>query len=92
MKVYFSPIVWDKTIEYTFEGELLKITIDGITDEFDFSTLPDGKLDIYSIETTLSTQPITYAEKVDGVMFLTLLNPISEDATEAEKFPEWVEV
>lgn len=92
MRVYFSPIVWDKKIEYLFEDDILTVKSDGIEEEYDFTGLPDGKLDVTSVETPFSFQPILEAEKENGVLFLTLLNPIKEDASEFSKFPEWIEV
>ena len=44
------------------------------------------------IETVLECNPILKAQRVDGTLSVELLNFISEDASEAEKFPEWIEV
>ena len=49
-------------------------------------------VDYSMIETVLEYNPILKATKVDGILSVELLNFISEDATEEEKFPEWIEV
>ena len=76
-----------KEIIYEFKGELITATIDGITDVFDFSTMPDGVAD--QIDTILPLNPVLSAKKVNGVLFVELLNFIDEDATEEERFPDW---
>ena len=93
MKIYFSPIVGlENTINYEFSKESITITVDGVSDVFDFTGIPDGSIDITSIETILPLNPLVEAEKKDGILFIKLLNPITKEATELEKFPEWVEV
>ena len=42
MIVHFSPQRADKIIEYAFKGETITVTLDGITDTFDFSSLQEG--------------------------------------------------
>lgn len=93
MKVFYSPIVGlPHTMSYSFEGETMRAEYNGEFDEFNFAGLPDGQLIGSEVETSLIINPIMDIKKIDGVLYLTLLNPIAEDATEAEKFPEWVEV
>lgn len=90
MKILLSPQRNDKKIEYQFEGENITATIDNITDTFDFSTMPDGIMD--EVETTLDVNPIVSAKRVEGELYVELLNFIDDNATEEEKFPEWQEV
>ena len=94
MKIYKSPQVGtnDSRFEFSFSGEIITATFDGITDIFDFSGLPDGEVDFSKIETTLPYNPILIARRVDGILSVELLNFISEDASELERFPEWIEV
>ena len=94
MRIYKSPQVGtdEKLFEFEFSGEVIVATFDGIEDTFDFTGLPDGEADYSMIETVLEYNPILKATKVDGILSVELLNFISEDATEAEKFPEWIEV
>ena len=94
MRILMSPQVMleDKRFDFVFSGESITATFDGETDTFDFSGLPDGEVDFSKIETTLAYNPIIIARRVDGILSVELLNFISEDASELEKFPEWVEV
>ena len=92
MRVKFSPQVADERIKYIFERDKITATIGGVTDVFDFREFPDGELEVDSIETDLPVQPIISARRVDGVLEVILLNWISTDASEEEKFPKWFEV
>lgn len=78
-------------IFYTFEKDKVIAELDGKVDTFDFNGMPDGKAD--SIESdTLGFSPIISAERVDNILHLVLLNFIDSNATDREKFPEWIEV
>lgn len=97
MKILLSPQVSDGKILYKFSGDKVEITIGDITEEFDFTGVPNGKLELYDeetgeelLKTTLPIQPIISAEKKDEVLYLELLNWISDDASYEERFPEWV--
>lgn len=94
MRILMSPQVMleDQRFDFDFSGESISATFDGETDTFDFSGLPDGEVDFSMIETVLEYNPILKAQRVDGTLSVELLNFISEDASEAEKFPEWIEV
>lgn len=93
MRVYFSPIVGlADQIHYTFDNDKITATYKETTDTFDFTGMPDGQLDLSTLETTLEVSPIISAERVDGVLYVELLNPIPHEATEFQRFPEWIEV
>ena len=94
MRILMSPQVMleDKKFDFTFSGDTITATFDGATDTFDFSGLPDGEVDFSKIETILPYNPILIARRVDGALSVELLNFISEDASEFERFPEWIEV
>ena len=96
IKVFFGPQVSDNKIEYSFNGEIVTITIDGITDIFDFSSLPEGQLirddNPQEIETLLPVNPIISAKREDGILHLELLNWIGHNAPYESRFPEWVEL
>ena len=94
MRILMSPQVMfeDKRFDFVFSGESITATFDGETDNFDFSGLPDGEVDFSTVVTTLSYNPIIIARRVDGVLSVELLNFISEDASDDERFPEWIEV
>jgi hypothetical protein len=78
----------DQELEPLYEDVLT--IVEEHTDTFDFSSMPDGEAE--EVETTLPINPIIKASRVDGVLELELLNLIGEDATEAERFPDWKEV
>lgn len=90
MKILFSPQRSDNSINYTFNDEIITATIDNITDVFDFSAMPNGKLD--SIETALPVNPIISAERINGELKVQLLYFHSADATQEELFPVWQEI
>ena len=94
MRTYKSPQVGadEKRFKFEFSGEMIIATFNGVNDTFDFTGFPDGVVDYSMIETILEHNPILKATKVDGILSVELLNFISEDATEEEKFPEWIEV
>lgn len=97
MRVYLIPIIGGSEIKYVFNNDVIKAEYKGISDTFDFSGLPNGVLPIHDdignelVETELELNPIISAKKENEVLFVELLNFISEDATEKEKFPEWIE-
>ena len=93
IKVYCSPQVSERQIEYFFNGEAATAKIGDVEDTFDFSGLPDGELNMEElIETTLPVCPIISAKRVDGVLHLELLNWIDSDAPYESRFPAWVEL
>jgi len=93
MRVYFSPIVGlEKVVNYEFSGDSITATIEGVSDVFDFTGTPNGKVDTMSVETELPLNPLIQAERMDGVLFVELMNPIPEEATEFQRFPNWIEV
>lgn len=95
IKVYFGPQVAlpGEQIEYSFNGETLTVKIGDTEDVFDLSSLPDGELNMEEeIETTLPVNPIISAKRVDGILYLELLNWIGLDAPYESRFPEWCEL
>lgn len=93
MRVFFSPIVGlADQIQYIFDSDKITATYKGSTDTFDFTGVPDGQLDLSTLETVLEVNPIMSAERVDGILYVELLNRIDEQDSEFHKFPEWIEV
>lgn len=90
MRVLYAPQRSDDNIEYTFDGEKITATINGQTDIFDLSSITDKLSNI--LETTLPISPVIDATRVNGVLEVVLISYIGQDATESEKFPDWVEV
>ena len=93
IKVFFSPQRADEQIEYSFSGEVITARIDNAEDTFDFTSLPDGELNMEEeIETALSVCPVISAKRINGILHLELLNWIGKDAPYESRFPEWVEL
>lgn len=100
IRIYFSPVfdfLGDHKITYKIDGEKITATYqkkgqEPIQDEFDFTGLPEGRLNIDEIETAIPFKPISNAYKTDGVLYIEVVNFIAENASEFEKFPNWIEV
>lgn len=66
-------------IWYEITENKITATINGISDTFDFTDMPDGKFQRYNsdgksmVETTLREVPILEAEKIDGVLTVKIL-------------------
>ena len=90
MKILLSPIRADWAVEYIYGADTITAVIDEMSDTFDFSGMPNGQAN--DITTTLPRNPVVFVERTDGILSVVLLNPIGPDATEEEKFPEWLEV
>jgi len=88
MLVRWSPQRSDRSLSYQFSGETITATLDGQSDTFDFSGLPDGELDVSALETTLDICPVLAARRVNGQLEVTLLRFHGPDAPESERFPE----
>jgi len=88
MLILWSPQRSDRSLTYEFEGETITATLDGQSDVFDFSGLPDGELDVSALETTLPICPIISARRVDGQLEVTLLKFHGPNAPVEERFPE----
>ena len=91
MFIKYSPQVSDKKLIYEFNNDVVTATMNGVTETFDFSGMPNGVAD--SIESgAFDFNPVISAKKENNILYLELLNYISEDATYEERFPEWYEV
>lgn len=66
-------------IWYEITEDKITVTINDVSDTFDFTDMPDGKLQLYdlegegTIETTLDEVPIIGAEKTDGVLTVEII-------------------
>ena len=74
MYITYVPQRSDRSITYTFDGEAITATLDGVSDVFDFTSLPDGEA--ASIESVLDPCPVLAARRVDGELHVTLLRAI----------------
>lgn len=78
MKAILTPQVphRDFTVSYSAEGDILTAEVDGVVDTFDFTGMPDGRAE--SIESaTLPINPVLGAEKVNGVLTVTLAHYVA---------------
>ena len=79
-----------KAIAYTFGVDSFVAEMDGVTDTFDFSKV--SEVDPRQIRTSLPINPVVHVERLSGVLQLTLINYINEEATETERCPQFMEV
>ncbi|MDR5867923.1 hypothetical protein [Halomonas koreensis] len=71
MQVNYTPVDDFIVYDYTADGDVLTATVNGETDTFDFSDMPDGVATEF--DTTLPRCPIQRAERVDGVLTVHLI-------------------
>ena len=92
MRIYKSPQVRldDKRIDYSAKGDKLTVTIEGVSDTFDFTNVV-GVLNMVSVRTTLSFNPIQKVERKNGNIEVTTINYIGQNATDEERFPQYIE-
>ena len=93
MRIYKSPQVRldDKRIDYSAKGDKLTVTIEGVSDTFDFTNVV-GVLNMVSIRTTLTFNPLQKVERKNGTVEVTAINYIGQNATDEERFPHFQEV
>lgn len=90
MKIYLSPQVSNdnEKIHYSFDKDVVIARYKGEKDTFNFSSMPNGVAE--DITTTLSLNPIISAKRENGELWVELFNLIGLDATEGDKFPNWI--
>jgi len=101
MRIKYSELRRDYTLDYEFEGETVIVTYnDEITDEFDFSKLEEGDK-FEGVDTEIPVKIFKSAKREDGELKIELYKPYSaEIAQEVMKkgddgFPfsrDWQEV
>lgn len=102
MQILFKPkIPLDRLerIKYSFTDSTIRATLsDGSSDMFDFTDFPDGELVIRDnesgedlLDTSLSINPIWSVKKEDDILYVELLNYIGLDASQTERFPDWID-
>ena len=92
MKIYKSPQVRmdGKRFIYSFIGEKITVTFEGVTDVFDFTAVRSA-VKVSTIRTNLEINPIEKVE-YDGTLKITITNFIGPDASEEERYPNFEEV
>lgn len=80
INIKMIPQVRDKDkIWYEIEHQKIKVTINNISDTFDFTDMPDGELRVWDdfgevlLKTSLPEIPIYGAKKVDGILWVEIL-------------------
>jgi hypothetical protein len=97
MRVLYTLQINDRdTLEYTFNGSVITATLNGATDVFDFTGMPDGKATVHGrnpeIVSTLPICPVIEAEVENGVLSVQLLKFISANMLAEEQAYGWIEV
>ena len=87
MRITYVPQRTDADVVYTFDGECITATVDGITDTFDFSSLPDGEA--AEIVSVLNPCPVLAAKRVDGELHITLLRAIPARPSDPQELEVW---
>lgn len=82
MKINLSPQVRADSLIASKTGDTL--TLNGAP--YDFSVIPDGAT--LQAGATDCEHIVGEVERIDGVLHITLLLPISAEASEAARFPE----
>lgn len=96
MNIYLVPQIPLDTSEriiYEFEDSKIRATLNGVTEEYDFSMITHGVLDIIpeEVETSLDIYPIISALKDEGGLHVELRNYIGTDAKYEENYPKWID-
>jgi len=87
MRISYVPHRTDSVIEYAISTDRITVTMDGVQDVFDFSTMPDGETsEIHSI---LDPCPVLNAKRVDGELHVTLIRPIGPRPSDPEAIEAW---
>ena len=96
MIIQLSPQVRENDkIWYEIEDQKITATINGVSDTFDFTDMPDGELQFWDenenelIETELDESPIISARKENGELFVKIVFSVSrEEKDERLLFPK----
>ena len=81
------PIRDDRTLAYQIEEDILTVTMGLLTEEFDFTNLPEGVLEEIEIE-TLPLHPIISANKQGDIINISMLIPYGVDEKHLFEYEE----
>ena len=87
IKIIETPQRADSKISYTADADILSVTIDDITEEFDFTGLPEGRAEEITPE-ILTMNPIVSAEKIGDELTITMIRFYGEDEKEVFEIGE----
>ena len=87
IKIIETPQRADMKINYVVDGDILNVTIDGVTEEFDFTGLPEGRMTEIEPD-ELKVNPIVGAEKIGDEITIRLIRFYDKDEKEVYEFGE----
>ena len=87
IRVIETPQRADMKINYVVDGDILNVTIDGVTEEFDFTGLPEGRMTEIEPD-ELKVNPIVEAEKIGDEITIKLIRFYGKDEREVFEFGE----
>ena len=87
IKIIETPQRADMKISHFVDGDVLNITIDGVTEEFDFTGLPEGRMTEIEPD-ELKINPIVGAEKIGDEITIRLIRFYGKDEKEVYEFGE----
>jgi len=87
MRITWEPQRSDRIVSYGFDGESIVVTLDGVSDTFNFSSLPDGEA--ASIQSVLDPCPVLAARRVNGELHVTLLRAIGPRPADPKELEAW---
>lgn len=92
MKVLYSPQVNEvDSLLYTFDGDKITAMLNGQSDVFDFTSIPQGQ--VSNIQSTLLINPVKNAYRDgDNILHVVLLNFVGTNASHSDLFPTEVTV
>lgn len=100
MKILLSPQVRNSNkIWYEVREDIVIVTMNGITDSFDFSRMPNGELKMFDdngkelVETKLEENPLRSARRTNGTLYVEFVFSIKPDEKDTRLlFPEWMTI
>lgn len=87
IKIIEIPQRADMKINYVVDGDVLYVTIDDVTEEFDFTGLPEGRMTEIEPD-DLKVNPIVEAEKIGDEITIKLIRFYGEDEKGVYEFGE----
>ena len=93
MKISFVHQINDQhQVSYEFNGDVITATVNGETDTFDFSSMPNDSI-AQSITSSLPIYVIIEAKKdKNGEVWIRLFKPITFEENESGISEEWIDV
>lgn len=81
IEIVETPQYADFKISHTTTDDVLTIDIDGTTEDFDFTELPEGKAEDILVE-FLPVNPVMGIEKIGDIITVTLIRFYGDDEKE----------